>query len=104
LPALVDGFAVGLGFCVALLTLGAIREIVGFGTLLRQASLLFGATGDSFQLTVVPGHGEFLLAMLPPGAFIALGCLVAGRNWLHARRQPVPDRKDIARAAGTAAS
>lgn len=90
LPALADGFAVGLGFCIALLLLGATRELVGHGTLLRDARLLFGPAGDGLELTVVPGHGKFLLAMLPAGAFIALGCLVAGRNWLESRRGTSP--------------
>jgi electron transport complex protein RnfE len=85
--ALADGFAVGLGFCLALLLLGAVRELVGHGTLLRDAGLLFGPAGEALELEVVPGYGKFLLAMLPPGAFIALGCLVAGRNWLESRRQ-----------------
>ena len=87
LPALVDGFSVGLGFCLALVLLGAVRELVGHGTLLRDAGLLFGPAGAALELEIVPGYGKFLLALLPPGAFIALGCLVAGRNWLEARRQ-----------------
>lgn len=90
LPALADGFAVGLGFCITLLLLGATRELAGHGTLLREAGLLFAGAGDRLELRVVPGHGKFLLAMLPPGAFIALGCLVAARNWLDARRERTP--------------
>lgn len=95
MPALADGFAVGLGFCIALVLLGATRELVGHGTLLRQAELLFGDAAKGLQLTLIPGHGEFLLAMLPPGAFIALGCLVAGRNWLDARRKPAPAGREL---------
>lgn len=87
MPALVDGFAVGFGFLMTLVLLGAVRELVGHGTLLREAGLLFKGLGEGMQITVVPGQGEFLLAMLPPGAFIALGCLVAARNWLSARQQ-----------------
>lgn len=87
LPALTDGFATGLGFCVTLVLLGGVRELVGRGTLFRDANLLFGEMGRALEVTVVPGYSEFLLAMLPPGAFIALGCLVAARNWLKARRQ-----------------
>ena len=86
LPALVDGFATGLGFCLTLVMLGALREITGRGTLLADAHLMFGQLGEKLTITVVPGHPGFLLAMLPPGAFIALGFLIAGRNWWQARR------------------
>jgi len=95
LPALADGLAVGLGFCLTLLLLGAVRELVGHGTLLRDAGLLFGTAGNALELRIVPGYGKFLLAMLPPGAFIALGCLVAGRNWLEARRQGARARAEV---------
>ena len=86
LASVIDGLATGLGFCLALVALGAVREIIGRGTLLSQARLMFGEVGESMQLTLVPDHPGFLLAMLPPGAFIALGLLVAGRNWLDSRK------------------
>jgi electron transport complex protein RnfE len=100
-PSLVDGFATGLGFCMALVALGAIREIIGRGTLFSQAQLLFGETGRAFELTIVPNHPGFLLAILPPGAFIGLGLLIAGRNWLdsrskQARLEPVTQDPDMA--------
>jgi Na+-translocating ferredoxin:NAD+ oxidoreductase subunit E len=84
-PAMVDGLATGLGFLLALVALGALREVAGRGTLFSEARLMFGALGESLELTLVPGHPGFLLALLPPGAFIGLGLLVAGRNWLNAR-------------------
>ena len=87
LPALVDGFATGLGFCLTLVLLGALREVAGRGTLLAQARIMFGEFGDALTITVIPGHPGFLLAILPPGAFIGLGLLVAGRNALQARRR-----------------
>lgn len=82
LPALIDGLATGLGFCLALVLLGAMREIVGHGTLFSQASLMFGEFGEALQLTLLPEYSGFLLAMLPAGAFIGLGLLIAARNWL----------------------
>jgi len=85
LPSVVDGLATGLGFCLALVALGAMREIIGKGTLMSQARLMFGDFGESLQITLIPDHPGFLLAMLPPGAFIGLGLLIAGRNWLDAR-------------------
>ncbi|MEE4293717.1 MAG: electron transport complex subunit E [Xanthomonadales bacterium] len=85
LAAAVDGLGTGLGFCLALVLLGALREITGYGTLFRQAALMLGEAGQSLQLTLIPEHPGFLLAILPPGAFIGLGLLIAGRNWLDAR-------------------
>ena len=85
LPSIVDAFATGFGFCLALVALGALREVAGRGTLMSQARLMFGELGDSLQITLVPGHPGFLLAMLPPGAFISLGLLIAGRNWLDTK-------------------
>ena len=93
LPAAVDGLATGLGFCIALVALGALREVLGHGTLFSQAHLMFGEFGEMLRLTLIPEYRGFLLAMLPPGAFIGLGLLVAGRQWLDSRRtrrQPAP--------------
>lgn len=92
LPALVDGMATGLGFCLTLVLLGALRELVSQGTLLADAHLLFGEAGRHLTLTVIPDHPGFLLALLPPGAFIALGLLVAARNAWQQRgaERPAP--------------
>ena len=91
--ALLDGLATGLGFCIALLALGVVREIIGQGTLFSQADLMFGEWGSQLKLTLIPDHPGFLLAILPPGAFIGLGLLIAARNALDSRskrRQPSP--------------
>jgi electron transport complex protein RnfE len=90
LPALLDGFATGLGFCLTLVLLGALREVAGRGTLFSQARIMFGEIGERLTVTVIPDHPGFLLAILPPGAFIGLGLLIAARNWLQARGR---DRK-----------
>ena len=86
LPSLVDGLATGLGFTLTLVALGAVREILGRGTIMSQAHLMFGSVGESLEITLVPNYQGFIPALLPPGAFIALGLLIAGRNWLEARR------------------
>jgi electron transport complex protein RnfE len=86
LPSAIDGLATGLGFMLALVALGALRELIGRGTLMSQASLMFGELGESLQVTLIPGHPGFLLAILPPGAFIGLGMLIAARNWLESKR------------------
>lgn len=85
----VDGMATGLGFTLALVLLGALREILGQGTLFGQAELLFGEVGRGLTLHVLDDYRGFLLAILPPGAFIGLGCLIAIKNVLdaHAKRR-----------------
>jgi electron transport complex protein RnfE len=83
----VDGIATGLGFTLALVLLGALREILGQGTLFGQAELLFGELGKGLTLHLVDNYRGFLLAILPPGAFIGLGCLIAIKNVLDARAQ-----------------
>ncbi|HCK80543.1 MAG TPA: electron transport complex subunit E [Candidatus Competibacter sp.] len=83
--AAVDGIATGLGFTLALVLLGALREILGQGTLFGQAELLFGESGKGLTLHLIDDYRGFLLAVLPPGAFIGLGCLIAIKNVLDAR-------------------
>jgi electron transport complex protein RnfE len=85
LPSLIDGFATGLGFCITLVLLGALRELTGRGTLLTGADMLLGDWARSLTLTVIPAHPGFLLAILPPGAFFGLALLIAARNAWKAR-------------------
>jgi len=95
LAAALDGLATGLGFCIALVALGAVREVLGHGTLFGQAHLLLGDAGEALTLVLLPEYRGFLLAMLPPGAFIGLGLLVAARQWLD-RRRPRALQKAVA--------
>ena len=90
LASAADGLATGLGFCLALLALGGLREILGFGTLFRQAELMLGSWASTLELVLISNYSGFLLALLPAGAFIALGMLVAARNWLDAHRKARP--------------
>lgn len=83
--AVADGFFMGLGFIVALVAVGASREILGSGTLFANASLLLGDAFAFMEVTLIPEYGGFLLMILPPGAFIALGFILAGKRVLDAR-------------------
>ncbi|MFY9260737.1 MAG: electron transport complex subunit E [Gallionella sp.] len=85
LESALDGFAMGLGLTAVLAVLGGIREILGHGTLLSGIETVLGEGAKFLVITVVPNYHGFLLAILPPGAFIVLGCLIAGKNWLNAR-------------------
>ena len=87
MASLVDGFATGLGFCITLVLLGALRELTGRGTLLAGADMLLGDFGRYLTITVIPEHPGFLLAMLPPGAFFGLALLIASRNAWQTRRE-----------------
>lgn len=85
--ALLDGLAMGIGFTLVLVTLGGLRELIGQGTLLSQAHLMFGEAGRQLTLTIIGDYRGFLLAILPPGAFLGLGFLIAGMNVINARRE-----------------
>ena len=85
--ALLDGLAMGIGFTLVLVTLGGMREIIGHGTLFAQAHLMFGEFGNRLTLTLIEDYRGFLLAILPPGAFLGLGFLIAGMNIINARRE-----------------
>lgn len=82
-----DGLMMGLGFTLLLLTIGSLREILGQGTLFSQADLMFGEAFAGMQLTVISDYQGFLLAMLPPGAFLILGVLIAIKNVIDSRRE-----------------
>ena len=89
MPSLLDGLAMGLGFSIVLLLLGGIREVLGIGTLFSQAELLFGESARNWQINVLEDYSGMLLALLPPGAFIALGLLIAVKNALDIRSSEI---------------
>ncbi|SUC40622.1 electron transport complex protein RsxE [Proteus mirabilis] len=76
-PSAIDGFAMGLGATAALFVLGAMREILGNGTLFDGADLLLGEWAQVLRVEIVHLDSPFLLAILPPGAFIGLGFMLA---------------------------
>jgi electron transport complex protein RnfE len=78
-----DGLMMGIGFVWVIALLGAVRELIGQGTLFSGIEMIF-PTLSGIQILPVDYPG-FLIAVLPPGAFFVLGLLIAGRNWLDAR-------------------
>ena len=101
--AALDGLAMGMGFTGVLVTLGAARELIGQGTLFAGAHMMFGDGARAIEMQVV--DGGFLLALLPPGAFLGLGLMVAAKNLVDARlqRRPRPAPATPVAAAGEAA-
>ncbi len=86
-PSILDGFMMGIGLTLVLGLLGGMREVVGKGTLFSGLDLVFGPSAKQFVLTVIPDYHGFLLAVLPPGAFLGLGLLIAARNWVDIRNK-----------------
>ena len=81
----VDGLFMGLGFTAVLILLGAMREGLGFGTLFSQAHLMFGEGARGLKIVLFEDYKGFLLAILPPGAFLGLGLLIALKNIIDKR-------------------
>jgi len=79
-PSVVDGVMMGVGFTLVLVTLGAIRELLGYGTLFSHAHLMFGEMARDWTFVFVEDYSGFLLAILPPGAFIGMGLIIAMKN------------------------
>ncbi len=84
--SLKDAFFTGLGFALVLLIIGAMRELIGQGTLLANAELLFGEAGRALTWRALENYSGFLIAVLPPGAFFALGLLIALKNGRDIKR------------------
>jgi len=87
LPSFFDGLMMGLGFALVLMVVGAIRELLGSGTLFANMHLLLGEMGRGWTLTVFPNYPGFLVAILPPGAFLVTGFLIALKNVIDNRLQ-----------------
>jgi electron transport complex protein RnfE len=83
--AIVDGLAMGIGFTLVLMVLGGMREFLGQGTLFYQADLLLGPSAAGLGIELGEDFHGALLAILPPGAFIGLGLLIALKNIIDKR-------------------
>ncbi len=85
--AALDGLTMGAGFGAVLLILGGLRELIGRGTLFAGAAAMLGPWAGVLETTVIDGYRGFLPAVLPPGAFMLLACLIAAKNGLEQRAQ-----------------
>lgn len=97
--AALDGLMMGLGFLWVLVLLGAIREIIGSGTLFSNASLLLGQNFAFMELTLIPDYRGYLIMILPPGGFLVMGFLMAGKRLLDARLAQQQAMQPVAQAA-----
>jgi len=86
IPSVLDGLFMGIGFMAVLVVLGAMRELVGFGTLMSHADLMFGEIGKSMTIQPWEQYTGYLLAILPPGAFLGLGFIIAIKNIIDKRQ------------------
>ncbi|MCK5809521.1 MAG: electron transport complex subunit E [Cocleimonas sp.] len=82
LPAIVDGIMMGIGFMIVLVALAALREIIGSGTLFINAEVMFGESAKHLTIIIFDDYKGFLLAILPPGAFLGMGFLIAFKNMI----------------------
>jgi len=87
--AVLDGFAMGTGFLLALLALGAVRELLGRGSLGADLDLLLGPAFAGAGWQLFPEASGLLIARLAPGAFVLLGLMLAAGNAIRARRRRV---------------
>lgn len=96
-PSVIDGLMMGAGFTLVLVAIGAIREIIGAGTLFSNMNLLFGPAAANWELNIFgESYKGFLVAVLPPGAFLVAGLLIAIKNIIDARIEKQRAAKRIA--------
>ncbi|MBJ6138200.1 electron transport complex subunit E [Marinobacter litoralis] len=85
LPALLDGVMMGLGFLLVLILLGGMRELIGQGTLFADMHLLLGPDAANWTIRPFEHYPDMLFMVLPPGAFVGLGLLIALKNSIDQR-------------------
>ena len=101
MPAMYDGFIMGVGFSIVLVLLGALRELVGTGALFSNMDLLFGEAAKNWKLVIFSDYKQFLLAILPPGAFIFTGLIIACKNLVDNNIKQRQDARKEKPAAGS---
>ncbi|GGC00891.1 electron transport complex subunit E [Marinobacterium zhoushanense] len=85
--SVLDGLMMGVGFTSVLVVLGALREILGTGAIFSNMHLLFGEGARDWMIVLADHYEGFLFAILPPGAFVGLGLLIALKNVIDARAE-----------------
>ncbi len=98
LPAMYDGFIMGVGFAVILMLLGAVREVIGTGAIFANMDLLFGEVAKAWKIVLVDDYTAVLVAILPPGAFIFTGMIIALKNIIDDGIK----KREAAKSEGTA--
>jgi Na+-translocating ferredoxin:NAD+ oxidoreductase subunit E len=96
-----EGLMMGLGFTAVLVVLGALRELLGSGTLFANMSLLFGPMAASWEIRPFGEYRQFLLAVLPPGAFLFTGLLIALKNVVDSQMKARARAVEVLPAAGS---
>lgn len=98
--AALDGIMMGLGFLLVLLALGAIRELLGQGTLFVDMHLLFGPMATDWVMRPFGDNYSFLVIVLPPGAFLVMGFIIAFKNQVDGMIKRRADAQKVAPVKG----
>ncbi len=95
LPSVYDGFIMGLGFAVVMFILGFFRELLGTGHVFADMHLLFGDMAKGWRMDVFKNYPGFLYIVLPPGAFIFTGFMIALKNMVDTEIKKAQDAKKV---------
>jgi electron transport complex protein RnfE len=101
LASAVDGFVMGMGFLAILVLLGAMREVVGHGYIFASMDLLLGDNFANSKIVIFENYKNFLFAILPPGAFVGLGLIIAAKNVIDKNLKAIADAKKEQVVAGS---
>lgn len=93
LASAADGFLMGMGFLSILVLLGAIREVIGQGVIFSNMDLLLGENFANSKIILIDNYKSFLFAILPPGAFVGLGLIIAAKNIIDKNLKALADAK-----------
>jgi Na+-translocating ferredoxin:NAD+ oxidoreductase subunit E len=93
LASAADGFMMGMGLLAVLVVLGAMREVIGQGVIFSNMNLLLGESFADSKIVVFENYKNFLFAILPPGAFVGLGLIIAAKNVIDKNLKALADAK-----------